>query len=95
VRLILLLKLFKETLLKLRSSLIGYKNFAFACFPLPLYGHDTSNIVESTNSAWREIRELPPLQLIDGIYQWTRTTFYERQRVGLGSGNQKFSNVAY
>jgi MULE transposase domain/SWIM zinc finger len=76
-------------------SLIGYKNFAFACFPLPRYGHDTSNIVESTNSAWREIRELPPLQLIDGIYQWTLTTFYERQRVGLDSGNQKLSNAAY
>jgi hypothetical protein len=42
-------------------SLISYKTFAFTCFPLPRYSHDTSNIVESTNSAWREIRELPPL----------------------------------
>ena len=42
-------------------ALIGYDNFAFACFPLPRFGHDTSNIVESANSAWRDIRELPPL----------------------------------
>ena len=42
-------------------SSIGYKTFAFARFPRPRYGHDTSNITESTNSAWREIRELPPL----------------------------------
>ena len=34
---------------------IGYKNFAFTRFPLPRFGHVTSNIVESTNSAWREI----------------------------------------
>jgi hypothetical protein len=50
---------------------IGYENFAFTCFPLPRFGYDTSNIAESVNSAWREIRELPPLSLLDGIYQWT------------------------
>jgi hypothetical protein len=49
-------------------SSIGYQNFALLSFPLPRFGHDTSNIVESTNSVWREIRELPPLQLLDGIY---------------------------
>ena len=50
-------------------SSIGYKNFAFTRFPWPRFGHDTSNIVESTNLAWRGIRELPPLQLLNGIYQ--------------------------
>jgi hypothetical protein len=74
---------------------IGYKNFAFACFPLPRFGHDTSNIVESVNSAWREIRELPPLQLLNGIYQWTLTTFYQRLRVSQVSGNTVLSNTAY
>src|ERR1700709_1443025 len=49
-------------------SSIGYKNFAFTHFPWPRFGHDTSNIVESTNSVRRDIRELPPLQLIHGIY---------------------------
>jgi hypothetical protein len=74
---------------------IGYKNFAFACFPLPRFGHDTSNIVESVNSAWREIRELPPLQLLNGIYQWTLTTFHQRLRVSQDSGNTVLSNTAY
>jgi len=31
-------------------SSIGYESFAFACFPLPRFGYNTSNIVESTNS---------------------------------------------
>jgi hypothetical protein len=48
-------------------SLIGYNNFAFTFFLQPRFGHDTSNIVECTNSMWREIRELPPLQLLNGI----------------------------
>jgi hypothetical protein len=51
-------------------SSIGYNTSAFACFPYPRFGHDTSNIVESTNSVWRDIRELPRLQLIHGMYQW-------------------------
>ena len=42
-------------------SSIGYSSFAFAHFPLPRFGHNTSNIVESTNSAWYRIQELPPL----------------------------------
>ena len=67
-------------------SSIGYQNFALLSFPLPRFGHDTSNIVESTNSVCRKIRELPPLQLLDGIYQWTLTTFYERQRLVLAPG---------
>lgn len=47
---------------------ISYKNFTFICFLLPRFGHDTSNIVESVNSAWREIREIPLLQLLHRIY---------------------------
>jgi len=54
-----------------------------------------TNIVESTNSVWREIRELPPLQLLNGLYQWTLTTFYERQQVVLVPGNSILSNTAY
>jgi hypothetical protein len=49
-------------------SSIGYENFAFTRFPWPRFGYNTSNIVESTNLAWRDIRELPPLQLLNGIY---------------------------
>jgi hypothetical protein len=76
-------------------SSIGYENFAFSRFPLPRFGHDTSNIVESTNSAWREIRELPPLQLLNGIYQWCLTTWYQRYQVRLVPGNSVLSNAAY
>jgi hypothetical protein len=50
-------------------SSIGYEYFAFARFPRSRFGHNTSNIVESTNSVWREIRELPPLRLLNGMYQ--------------------------
>jgi hypothetical protein len=64
-------------------------------FPRPRFGHDTSNIVESVNSIWRNIQELPPLQLLNGIYQWTLTTIYERQRVPLDLGNSVLSNTAY
>jgi hypothetical protein len=76
-------------------SSIGYSNFAFARFPLPRFGHDTSNIVESVNSIWREIRELPPLQLLNGIYQWNLTTFYKRRRCRLVPGNSILSNSVY
>ena len=74
---------------------IGYENFAFARFPLPRFGHDTSNIVESTNSAWCKIRELPPLQLLHGIYQWCITTWYQRSQLRLVPGNSVLSNAAY
>ena len=51
--------------------------------------------MESVNSIWRDIRELPPLQLLNGIYQWTLTTIYERQREPLDTGNSVLSNAAY
>ena len=74
---------------------IGYENFAFMRFRRPRFGHDTSNIVESVNSIWRDIRELPPLQLLNGVYQWTLTTIHARQRVPLDLGNPVLSNTAY
>jgi hypothetical protein len=76
-------------------SSIGYENFAFTRFPRPRFGHDTSNIVESTNSAWRDIRELPPLQLLNGIYQWCLTTWYQRSQLRLVLSNSVLSNAAY
>jgi hypothetical protein len=76
-------------------SLIGYNNFTFLHFPVPRFGHDTSNIVKSTNSMWREIRELPPLQLLNGIYKWFLTTWYQRGQTQLLLGNSILSNAAY
>jgi hypothetical protein len=46
--------------------------------PYPRYGHDTSNIIESLNSSWGDIRQLPPLQAMDAIYSYTMKMFYER-----------------
>jgi hypothetical protein len=76
-------------------SSIGYNTFAFMHFPHPRFGHDTSNIVESTNSVWRDIRELPPLQLINGIYQWYIKTFRKRRNLKIMPGNSTLSNSAY
>jgi hypothetical protein len=76
-------------------SSIGYNTFAFTCFRYPRFGHDTSNIVESTNSVWRDIRELPPLQLLHGIYPWYITTFRKRRDLKLTPGNSMLSNSAY
>lgn len=76
-------------------SSIGYNNFTFIYFPVPRFGHDTSNIVESINSVWREIRELPPLQLLNGIYEWFLTTWYQRGQTQLFTGNSILSNAAY
>ena len=68
-------------------SSIGYNIFTFLHFPVPRFGHNTSNIVESTNSIWREIREPSPLQLLNGIYKWFLTTWYQRGQTQLLSGN--------
>lgn len=44
----------------------------------PRYSHDTSNIVESINSSWSNIRCLPPLQIMDAIYSEAMKTIYNR-----------------
>jgi hypothetical protein len=55
-------KLFKY--LKVRNKRLWTRPFA----PYPKWGHDTSNIIESLNGSWSEIRHLQPLQLMDAIY---------------------------
>jgi hypothetical protein len=45
---------------------------------LPRFGVDTSNIIESLNGTWSEIRNLQPLKLIDAIYTAVMKTFYDR-----------------
>jgi hypothetical protein len=51
--------------------------------------------VESTNPVWRDIRELPPLQLINRIYQWYIKTFYKRRDLKITPGNSMLSNSVY
>ncbi len=47
-------------------------------FPAARFGHDTNNITESINSLWGEIRELPPLLMVDAIHTFLMTKIYER-----------------
>jgi len=42
------------------------------------FGHNTSNIVESVNNALGPYRQMPPLQLLNGIYHWAMTLIYNR-----------------
>jgi hypothetical protein len=57
---------------------IPYKTWATYAFPQPRYGHLTSNIVESLNSAWGRIRFLQPLKMMDAIWSTTMETIYNR-----------------
>ena len=57
---------------------IDRKLWTRAYAPYPKWGHDTSNIIESLNSSWSDIRHLPPLQLIDDIYSTTIRMVYYR-----------------
>jgi hypothetical protein len=49
---------------------IPHETWATYAFPLPRYGHLTSNVVESLNGQWKQLRTLPPLQMMDAIYQF-------------------------
>ena len=44
----------------------------------PRYAHNTSNIIESVNSSWDEIRQLPPLLAMDAIYSKCMKIVYNR-----------------
>lgn len=48
-------------------SKIPPKKWAFLHFPASRFGHDTSNIAESLNNIWDELRNLPLLLIIDKI----------------------------
>jgi hypothetical protein len=57
---------------------IPKRTWARAYTTYPRYGHDTSNIVESLNASWSDIRCLPPLQMMDAIYLEAMKTVYNR-----------------
>jgi hypothetical protein len=44
----------------------------------PRFGHDTSNIIESVNSSWDGICQLPPLLAMDAIYSKCMKMVYDR-----------------
>lgn len=59
-------------------SLIKRSIWTRAYSTYPRYGHDTSNIVESLNSVWSDIRNLPPLQIMDSLYSYAMKLVYNR-----------------
>jgi cytochrome c553 len=59
---------------------IPHKFWTRYCFPEPRAGVDTNNIIESINSAWADIRRLPPLQMMDAIYTLLMKTVHDRYR---------------
>ena len=58
-----------------------------AFFPLPRYGHITSNIAESTNASFLEIRRYPPTKLFIAAVQKINETFAKR-RDEYANGNE-------
>jgi hypothetical protein len=57
---------------------INHQTWARYDFPMPRYGVDTNNIIESLNSVWADIRRLPPLQMMDEIYTFCMRKVYNR-----------------
>lgn len=44
------------------------------------FSHDMSNIVESVNGIWGELRDMPPQIMLDNIHTWTMKRIAERQQ---------------
>ena len=66
---------------------IKKKQWVLAYFPMPRYGHVTSNIAESTNSALRKCRKCPPTKLFIKTIQTINATFAKR-REKYANGNE-------
>lgn len=61
---------------------IPHQQWAMYANPNPRYGHTTSNIAESINSAWREtVREATPFSAIKLIWEYVVNKFYTRRLV--------------
>jgi hypothetical protein len=85
------LQLFEAEMVKMRELSIDAFNYFFnidnklwtkAYSQYPQFSHNTSNIVESLNSAWNKYRQMPPLQLLDGIYLLTSEMWFRRRTEG-------------
>src|SRR4051794_33616063 len=55
------------------------ETYTVHAFPLPRFGHLTSNIIESLNGSWKQIRSFPPLLLLTSIWSKVIETFAERR----------------
>ena len=57
---------------------IPHKAWATYAFPYPRFGHLTSNLSESINSAWKDLRHFPILKMVDTIWSTMMKTIYKR-----------------
>ena len=57
---------------------IPHKTWATYAFPYPRFGHLTSNLSESINSAWKDLRHFPILKMVDTIWSTMMKTIYKR-----------------
>ena len=55
------------------------QHWAKYAIPVPRYGHLISNIAESVNSLWLDIRSLPILTALESIWTSMMKKFYIRQ----------------
>jgi hypothetical protein len=53
--------------------------YAAYAFPVPRFGHNTSNIVESLNGSWKDIRNMTPLHMLCSIWSTVMETVANRQ----------------
>ncbi|KAE8230552.1 hypothetical protein CF326_g4444 [Tilletia indica] len=67
-----------DAALYLSDAQIPHTHWASYAFPGRRFDHVTSNLSKIANSALRLHRELPPLQLMAGIYNYEMRHFFER-----------------
>lgn len=49
---------------------IDPRSYANSYFPIPRFGHLTSNMSESINGAWKNFRHLPVFSVVENIWKW-------------------------
>ena len=73
---------------------IPKEHWVRAFFPMPRYGHVTSNIAESMNSTLRDCRKRPPLTLFVKAVRKINATFAEkREKYAAGNATDIVENV--
>ena len=75
--------------------IFSYTNFNRYAFSIARFSYNTSNIVESLNNKWGQIRFLPPLHLVDAIYTDTMKLVYDRAKEARQSVSSILANLPY
>lgn len=72
---------------------IPQNRWVTSAFPLPRYGHLTSNIIESVNAEWLGLRNLPVIPLLNQIWLIMMAKFHDRHH--RRQGNMRFTDYVY